>query len=983
MLDFTADQVRMHRHAADKSQALAQMAEAMTADGLTDAAYLLGMQTRETQGATYLGQGVAIPHGTPDSRASVRTTGVRILQFPDGVDWGDGQIVYLAVGIAAQSDEHLGILQMLTRALSNESLEGALRAAPDADAIVALLKGGPAALMLDESLIALGVPATDLEELVWAGARLLKHAACASAGFASALMTKTPLPMGDGLWWLDSDIDVSRPGLAFVTPQDRVAIDGDAVRGLFCLASMGESHTAVVVRLCDLLAAGQGDQLLDQTDPRNVARTLGAEQAPDWPQARVRLPNPLGLHARPANQLARIAKAFEGDVRVRLAGGHAAVSAKSLSRLLSLGARRGQTLVFSAEPAVAQTALPALVAAVEQGLGEAFDPLPPIVDADEAADDAAFGGTFGGTFNGSHATDKGAAPAAKPMLAAPPPPASGVEHRGVPASPGIASGPAYLAVVPTFVYPPQGESPAHENARLDAALGTVRTDLATWLDHCTSNDIRGIFTAHLEMLDDPDLRERAGARMKKGASAEAAWADVIQEAATEQEALKDALLAERAADLRDIGRRVLARLCGIETPPEPDTPYVLIMTEVGPSDVARLDATRVAGILTARGGSTSHSAIVARSLGIAAIVGAGDGVLALAPDVPVLIDGERGTFTISPDTDALERAVAQRAQRQMRQTRADAHSQEAARTIDGHQVEICVNLGNTASGAAAVAAGAEGVGLLRTEFLFMAQDREPTHDEQVASYGRLFDDFDGRPVVVRTLDVGGDKPLSYWPMPHEDNPFLGVRGIRLSLTRPEVLQAQLRALLQAARGRPLRIMFPMVGDLFEWRAARAMVDRAIAEAGPQSAVDLQVGIMIEVPAAVLIAEHFAQEVDFFSIGTNDLTQYTLAIDRGHPQLSAQADGLHPAVLRLIDATVRAAHAQGKWVGVCGELAGDTQAVPILVGLGVDELSMSTSAIARVKADIRELRRDDAIALAQHALAAPSAQAVRALVAGDA
>ncbi|WP_430323371.1 phosphoenolpyruvate--protein phosphotransferase, partial [Pseudomonas aeruginosa] len=317
-----------------------------------------------------------------------------------------------------------------------------------------------------------------------------------------------------------------------------------------------------------------------------------------------------------------------------------------------------------------------------------------------------------------------------------------------------------------------------------------------------------------------------------------------------------------------------------------------------------------------------------------------------------------------------------RGARQQRQAGAGAQRLEPAGTRAGHAVEVCANLGDTAGAARAVELGAEGVGLLRTEFVFMNNARAPDLATQEAEYRRVLDALDGRPLVARTLDVGGDKPLPYWPIPHEENPYLGLRGIRLTLQRPQILETQLRALFRAAGERPLRVMFPMVGSLDEWRQARDLALR-LREEIPLA--DLQLGIMVEVPSAALLAPVLAREVDFFSVGTNDLTQYTLAIDRGHPSLSAQADGLHPAVLQLIDMTVRAAHAEGKWVGVCGELAADPLALPLLVGLGVDELSVSARSIALVKAGVRELQLVAARGLARKALGLASAAEVRALV----
>jgi phosphocarrier protein FPr len=305
-------------------------------------------------------------------------------------------------------------------------------------------------------------------------------------------------------------------------------------------------------------------------------------------------------------------------------------------------------------------------------------------------------------------------------------------------------------------------------------------------------------------------------------------------------------------------------------------------------------------------------------------------------------------------------------EQEVRNREAHGRRHEEARTKDGHRVEVAANLGNTAHAADAVERGAEGVGLLRTEFVFMAQPQEPDLQTQIALYSQAMDALAGRPLVARTLDVGGDKPLPYWPMEEEENPFLGLRGIRLTLTRPEVLETQLRALLMAAGARPLRIMFPMVKDIDEFRAGRAIFQRVQAEV---KATDVQLGVMIEVPSCALLAPTLAKEAHFFSIGT-------LAIDRGHPLLSAQSDAIHPAVLRLIRFTVEAAHAEGRWVGVCGELGSDPLAIPVLVGLGVDELSVSSRRVPLVKARIRELTLPQARELAELALRQPTAAAVR-------
>lgn len=946
MLELAVEQIAMGQRAADKGAALALLADRLVADGLVAEGYLAGLQAREAQGSTFLGQGIAIPHGTPQTRDLVFATGVRLLQFPEGVDWGDGQTVYLAIGIAARSDEHLRLLQLLTRALGETDLVEALRRASSAEALLKLLQGAPQALALDAQLVGLNLAAEDFDELAWRGARLLQRAGCVDGGFAGVLQQVEPLPLGEGLWWLHSERQVRQPGLAFLTPQQPLRYRGQSLNGLFCLASLGAAHEALLERLCEVLIEGRGQMLYQATSSRAVLEVLGGEVLADWPSARVVLANPHGLHARPAKVLAQLAKGFAGEIRLRLLdSAQPAVSVKSLSKLLSLGARRGQALELIAEPAIAAEALPVLLAAIEQGLGEAVEPLP-------------------------QAQQPQLAPVE--TLQAPLP---GSTLQGVAAAPGIASGPAHVCVEREIDYPLRGESAAQERAKLRQAIDRVHADLHTLVQRSTAA-IGEIFVTHQEMLADPALSDEVELRLAQGESAAAAWMAVIEAAARQQEALRDALLAERAADLRDIGRRVLAQLCGVRAAAEPERPYVLVMREVGPSDVARLDPARVAGIVTAQGGATAHSAIVARALGIPAVVGAGAELLLLDNGTPLLLDGQRGRVAIDPAADQLQQALAERDARERRLQIAWANRHEPAVTRDGHGVEVFANIGESSGIDKVVEQGAEGIGLLRTELIFMAHPQLPDVATQEAEYRRVLDGLGGRPLVVRTLDVGGDKPLPYWPIAAEENPFLGVRGVRLTLQRPQVMEDQLRALLRAADERPLRIMFPMVGQMQEWRAAKAMVERLREEI---PVADLQLGIMVEVPSAALLAPQLAREVDFFSIGTNDLTQYTLAIDRGHPSLSAQADGLHPAVLRLIDMTVRAAHAQGKWVGVCGELAADPQAVAVLLGLEVDELSVAARSVAEVKALVRQADLSTARALAREALQQDSAEAVRALL----
>jgi phosphocarrier protein FPr len=438
-------------------------------------------------------------------------------------------------------------------------------------------------------------------------------------------------------------------------------------------------------------------------------------------------------------------------------------------------------------------------------------------------------------------------------------------------------------------------------------------------------------------------------------------------------------LAARAADIRDVGNRILKLLAGDGAANDmqwPSHPVVLIAHDLTPSDTATLDPQKVLGFATVAGGPTAHSAIIARALGLPAVVSVGADLLEIEDGTAVILNGSNGIIQVNPDETAQKEARSRQAAAKQKQQDARAQAAESAITLDNHQIEIAANIGGLADAQKANQSGAEGVGLLRTEFLFLDRATPPSEEEQFNVYRQIAEAMEGKPVIIRTLDIGGDKPLPYVKVPPEDNPFLGERGLRLCLARPELLREQLRAILRAAQYGSLRIMFPMVADMSEWYQAKAMVDEIRAEL---SAPVVPVGIMIEIPAAALLADLFAREVDFFSIGTNDLTQYTLAMDRMHPTLASKSDGLHPAVLRLIDATVRGAHAAGKWVGVCGELGADPQAAPILLGLGVDELSVSVPSIALVKAQIRTLTLKNAKQLAAKALACATAGEVRALV----
>lgn len=944
MLTLSAEHIRMHRHAADKDEALQILADILVSDGLAMPQYLNGLKAREAQTSTYLGQGMAIPHGTPDSRSTILNTGVRLVHFPEGVLWDGENKAYLAVIIAAKSDEHLQVLQLLTRALSEDIAELLSRAQTPED-ILSLLNVQSEALTLHENLIAADTDAADIDDALYQAAALLKKQKMVGAGFLAGLKPDEAISLQEGIWFITGKQNALEPSAAIVKPKQPFAFNGSSLKALVCVADNGKIDMARLSQLLEILFRPQS--MADGRSRREIALAIGAETNPDWPSESVVLANAHGLHARPATALANVCKEFDGEVKVSVAGG-AYVSAKSLTKLLSLGAERGQTLTFIAEPGTdAEGGLAQIVQAVTNGLGEEVQTL------------------------SSHCADS-----LQAMLSVETAPLKDdTRNQGVAASPGLAAGRMHIVKPQHFDYEHSASDSAAERSKLDAAIACVKEDLAKVVSQAESKAVRQIFTAHTALLDDPELLLHVHEDLQQNRSAPAAWYGRIEELAKEQESLNNPLLAERAADLRDVGNKVMAVLCGAKAAKEPDEPYILVMDDIVPSVVARLDKDRVHGILTAFGGASSHSAIVARALGIPAVVGAGEAVLDLSENSTLLINGEDGSFYLNPAPSRVEEALRQRALMERRKQAAEAHCMEPAVTSDGRRVEVAVNLGKVQDAAAAVARGAEAVGLLRTELVFMAHSSAPDENVQEQDYRVVFDAMCDRPVVVRTLDVGGDKPLPYLPMPKEDNPFLGERGIRLTLRRPQLLRMQLAALFKAAEGRPLRVMFPMIGRLEEWHAAKAILDDVLQQ---HPCSNLQVGIMVEIPSAALIAPHLAKEVDFFSIGTNDLTQYTLAIDRGHSTLSAEADGLHPSVLALIDQTVKAAHAEGKWVGVCGELAADSKAVPVLLGLGVDELSVSAGSIPLVKAQVRTLNQTECRRLAEQALGCATAAEVRSL-----
>ena len=823
MLQVSESQVRLGLSAPNKTEAIRLAGRAMVDSGLIDPGYIDSMLGREAVSGTYLGSGIAIPHGLPEARDLVRRTGVVVVQFPQGVDWGGGEPARLVVGIAAKSDEHIAVLQRLTGVLGDPAEAERLGTTRDPRAVMAVLNGA---------------------------------------------------------------------GLNGEAPAASVSIDGDSIA--------------------------------------------------------VTAPSPHGLHARPATALVEIAKRFRAEIAVRHGG--ATANAKSLVSLLRLGASGGQPLTVTALGEDAAAALQAIRAAFEAGLDE------PVPTAAPPAEESA---------------PARAVPADLDY--------DGRVIAGISASPGVSTGPVWKFQREELTVTETAPDPQAQHRRLDQALAAAAADLRNlheefWKKAGAAK--AAIFKAHQELLDDPEMVGEAHALIDRGKSAGWAWRAVYEERAATLAQLADPLLAGRAADLGDVGRRVL-RLLAVVTESVaalPDHPVILLAEDLEPSDTAKLDPAKVLGLCTAGGGATSHTAIIARSLDIPAVVAAGPSVLDLENGRAALRDGDGGVLVAVPSERA--RAAEARIKVGERREAERLDRYKPAITTDGRRVEVAANISDPAEAVQAVEAGGEGVGLMRTEFLFLQRDLPPDEEEQFDAYRTMVRAMNGLPIILRTLDIGGDKNVPYLRMPAEGNPFLGVRGIRLCFEREDLFRTQLRAMLRASVEGPVRIMYPMIATPAELERAKAITEAVRREL---DVPPVELGIMIEVPSAVMMADRLAREVSFFSIGTNDLTQYVLAMDRLHPVLAPQADGLHPAVLRMVERTVDAARRAGIWVGACGGVAGDPAGAVLLSGLGVAELSVAIPAVASVKARLRTIAMADAERTAREALDCADAAAVRALV----
>ncbi|WMZ78400.1 phosphoenolpyruvate--protein phosphotransferase [Staphylococcus pseudintermedius] len=549
--------------------------------------------------------------------------------------------------------------------------------------------------------------------------------------------------------------------------------------------------------------------------------------------------------------------------------------------------------------------------------------------------------------------------------------------KGIAASDGVAIAKAYLLVEPDLSFSNEKtDQPEAEVQKFNEALNNSKIELTKIRNHADEQlgaDKAAIFDAHLLVLDDPELIQPIEEKIKnESASAPQALTEVTQNFITIFESMDNEYMKERAADIRDVAKRVLAHILGVELPNPSiiDESVIIVAHDLTPSDTAQLNKQYVQGFVTNIGGRTSHSAIMSRSLEIPAVVGTKSISESVQQGDMVIVDGLTGDVIVNPSDDEIKAYQHKResffADREALKQLRD----EPSKTLDGHEVELAANIGTPNDLEGVHNNGAEGIGLYRTEFLYMGRDNMPTEDEQFEAYKKVLESMEGKRVVVRTLDIGGDKELPYLNLPEEMNPFLGYRAIRLCLDQPEIFRPQLRALLRASAYGKLNIMFPMVATIQEFRDAKALLleeKENLKQEGVEVSDDIELGIMVEIPATAALADVFAKEVDFFSIGTNDLIQYTMAADRMSERVSYLYQPYNPSILRLIKQVIDASHQEGKWTGMCGEMAGDETAIPLLIGLGLDEFSMSATSILKARRQIKDLSRTEMVQLADRAL----------------
>ncbi|CCO24897.1 phosphoenolpyruvate--protein phosphotransferase [Maridesulfovibrio hydrothermalis] len=661
--------------------------------------------------------------------------------------------------------------------------------------------------------------------------------------------------------------------------------------------------------------------------------------------------NKMGLHARPAANIVAEAGKFKSTIQIRKDDKTA--SAKSINQVALLAVKNGETITVTATGPDAQLAIDSLKALHANNFGERDEDVTEVVMKTKPC-------KIGG---------------------------EGVVS-GAPASTGYAVGPVYahLATLPE-VKRTEISDTAAEVARLDQALAAALSDIQTLqreTEKTAGKANAAIFEVHGLILGDKDMRDKAVSVISdEKINAEFAWLQVMNKMASDYRELDDSYMQARAADVMDCGGRVLRVLTGEdEQAIKLEHESIIVAHDLTPSDVAGMDPEKVLGIVTEIGGTTSHAAILSRSMGIPAVIGTGECFQQISSGQIIALDGFEGMVWTSPDQAKLDEISTRRNKWLAECEEAKAKGAAPAKTKDGTEIMVMGNIGNPSDAHRVAEYGAEGAGLFRTEFLFQDRDQEPDENEQFESYVEAAKAMNGNPVIIRTLDIGGDKPVKYLDTPVEDNPFLGERGVRFCMARPELFRTQLRALLRAASEENIWIMFPMISGVEELNNVLAFQDevrKGLMAEGIKIIDKVKTGIMIEVPSAVAEAEKLGAICDFFSIGTNDLTQYVMAADRGNKAVAEICDSLNPAVLRMIKMTCDAAKTTGIEVGMCGELAGNSKASALLLGLGLNELSMSGPSIPEVKEAIRAVSMNDCHALAEKALAANSGDEVRELL----
>ncbi|MDF3130642.1 phosphoenolpyruvate--protein phosphotransferase [Kiritimatiellaeota bacterium B1221] len=818
MLKMSANDIRLGLSAENAEAAIRAAGAVLVETGAVAPEYIESLLAREQTATTYLGNGLAIPHGRPEDAHFIHETRVVALQIPEGVTWQGGQTVKLIFAIAAKSDEHIGLLRQLTGLVGDEALAERL------------------------------AHTTDVQDI-----------------------------------------------LAAVQAAEDVPLVGKEVNEEF-----------------------EGSEM------------------------EILFTNPRGFHLRPAGKFSRAVKKYAGEVTLVVKSRE--VEPDSPTRILNMGISAGDHIRLRVKGPNETDTISELAAILEA------------VNHEPQQEEAQVSAGVQWHSEGETHTEISATMAA----------------------PG-------LAVAPVWKWSPLdltakkravGDTDA-ETADLRNAIDVALQDLRGLTEENLNEVQRDLFDAHASLLEDAEISSDAVALIRKGEDALSAWRQTIESQAEKIEALGNENLMQRAVDMRDIGLRVQKILLGASANilDGVETPVIFVADDLQPSDAAQLQASKVKGICLKKGSPNAHAAIVARSLGIPMIVAAGEALDQLSEEEIVILDASGGRLIANPSEADLASAKTAIAELAVQQNRDRDHRFEPAMLKDGHRVEVMANLGQVSEAAGVIDSGAEGVGLLRTEFMFLDRSSSPDEMEQYTALKEMITALQGLPMIVRSLDIGGDKPVSYLGLDEQDLSFLGLRGFRLAMARPDLARTQLRAIYRAAAHGPIRLMFPMIATVNDFYRAREMAEKVRREVGGP---EIELGIMIEVPSAVVLAEELAEAADFFSIGTNDLTQYTLAMDRTHPLLAKRTDSLHPAVLRLIDMTVKAAHGKGKWVGVCGALAGDPLGALILTGLGVDELSMPPAGVAGVKALLRQENLADLSALACKALTQRDARSVRAL-----